>query len=273
MAYGIDALTSDCYPGTAVLINKLDIRNDAELSAVEAEIVAAQAALWILAPRMDSFDFAHYRAIHAYLFGHLYDWAGQVRMVNLSKKGTQFCTAPLIEERAALIFDRLKSRNFLRGLPHEAFVEELTDLYCSTNELHPFREGNGRTQRVFLSHLADQAGYSLSFSDIDGDLLMLATIQSAQGVTDLLIKLFMEAIIMQKVAIANVLYTSTDETFYVQNSIFESAEKYQANTLQQVISKLEADGWRLCGKVHRADETLVDMMTDGDQHYLALWMD
>lgn len=93
MTYGIDALTSGCYPGTAVLINKLDIRNDAELSAVEAKIVAAQAALWILAPRMYSFDFTQYRAIHSHLFGHLYHWTGQVRTVNLSKKGTQFCTA------------------------------------------------------------------------------------------------------------------------------------------------------------------------------------
>jgi hypothetical protein len=52
----------------------------------------------------------------------------------------------------------------------------------------------------------------------------------------------MEAIVMQKVTIANVLYTNSDETFYVLTSMFSDAEKYQAGTLQQTVSKLEADG-------------------------------
>ena len=101
---------------------------------------------------------------------------------------------------------------------------------------------------------------------------MLASIQSVQGVADLLNKIFMEAIIVQKVTIANVLYTNTDETFHVRNSLFEGAGNYQANTLQEAISKLAADGWCSCGKVNRADETIVDMMTNGDQ-YIALWME
>ena len=194
MAYSIDALTADCYPGTAILINKLDIRNDADLSAAEAEIVSAKAALWMPAPSMDSFDFSHYKVIHTFLFGDLYDWAGQVRTVNLSKKGTRFCPAEEIESRAVLIFTRIRGLNFLRGLPHEAFVDEFMDLYCATNELHPFREGNGRTQRVFLSQLAHDAGYELRLSAVDTDLLMLGTIQAAQGVTDLLRQILTEAI-------------------------------------------------------------------------------
>ena len=76
---------------------------------------------------------------------------------------------------------------------------------------------------------------------------------------------------MPKVTIANVSYTATDETFYVQNSLFENAATYQGDTLQKTISNLEADGWHLCGKVHRADETLVDMMTNENEKYLALW--
>ena len=69
------------------------------------------------------------------------------------------------------------------------------DFYYVTNQLHPFREGNGRTQRLFITQLIQNAGYEeFDFADIDGDLLMIATIQSANGVTDLLRKLFAELV-------------------------------------------------------------------------------
>lgn len=118
--------------------------------------------------------------------------------MDLSKRGTRFCPAQEIETRAELIFARLRQLDFLRGMEHGNFVEELTDFYCSINELHPFREGNGRTQRLFLSQLVRNAGYTLNFSEVDGDLLMFATIQAAQGVTDLLRQLLGETIRPQK---------------------------------------------------------------------------
>lgn len=70
-------------------------------------------------------------------------------------------------------------------------VESSTsDCYERTNELHPFREGNGRTQRVFLRQLAQSAGYELDFASVDPDALMIATIQSAQGMDFYLKELF-----------------------------------------------------------------------------------
>ena len=60
--------------------------------------------------------------------------------------------------------------------------------------MHPFREGNGRTQRVFLTQLIRNAGYDISFADMDTELLMIATIRSAQGVTDMLRQVFAENI-------------------------------------------------------------------------------
>lgn len=194
MAYSMDPLTADCYSGTAVLLNKLGIRNDSELAEAEAEIVSVRIAEWSRVPLVATFDFEHYKAVHRYLFGDLYDWAGQIRTVNIAKKGTHFCPAKKIEGRGKLIFEQLQRLNYLCGMEHGDFVEELVDFYCSTNELHPFREGNGRTQRVFLSQLARNAGYSLNFSEVDGDLLMIATIQSAQGVRDLLKQILSEAV-------------------------------------------------------------------------------
>lgn len=63
------------------------------------------------------------------------------------------------------------------------------------NILHPFREGNGRTERIFISQLIRFNGYDIDFSDIDTDYLMFATIQSAQEITDKLVNLFKENII------------------------------------------------------------------------------
>lgn len=67
MAYSMNPLTADCYPGTTVLINKLGIRNDAELTKAEAEIVSVRIAEWSRAPLVVSFDFEHYKAIHRHL--------------------------------------------------------------------------------------------------------------------------------------------------------------------------------------------------------------
>lgn len=198
MAYSIDPISANCYPGTSVLINKFDIRDEATLNEVEGTLTAAKSAQWLNMPEKNTFDFEHYKAIHQFLFSDLYAWAGQVRDVNISKKGTAFCPAEKINEQANRIFSYLKGQNFLCGLTKASFVDGLVDFYCSTNMLHPFREGNGRTQRIFLSQLAQNSGYLLNFAEIDGDLLMIATIQSAQGVTDLLRSILNTAIEFQE---------------------------------------------------------------------------
>ena len=113
--------------------------------------------------------------------------------VNISKKGTQFTPAEQIESHAEQIFRRLEEHDFFKGLSHDEFVEEIVDFYCVTNSLHPFREGNDRTQRVFLAQLIRNAGYDISFADMDMDLLMIATIQSAQSMTNLLRAIFSAA--------------------------------------------------------------------------------
>ncbi len=194
MPYSLDPISADCYPNTTVLINKFDIRTIEQLDEVELIIVSTRSTEWEEAPKVSSFDFAHYKALHHYLFSDLYDWAGKVRTINLSKKGTPFCPAEDIETMAMPIFARLKTLNYFKGMAHSEFVDCVVDFYCSTNYLHPFREGNGRCQRLFVTQLIHDAGYELNFSEIDTDLLMLATIQSAHGITDQLREIFREAI-------------------------------------------------------------------------------
>ena len=192
--YRLDPISANCYLGTSVLINRFGIRDEEKLLQAEIAVTQMAAARWEFAPQCDSFDFEHFKAIHRHLFQDLYDWAGQVRDVNISKKGTPFCAHDSIEDFAEHIFKRLRRKNYFRGLEKSEFVAEFVDLYITTNHLHPFREGNGRTQRLFLAQLARRAGYMLNFSDIDIDELMIATIQSAQGVKDGLTLIFMASI-------------------------------------------------------------------------------
>ena len=194
MGYSIDPISANCYPGTTVLINKFDIHDEEKLNEIESVISSARYAEWLNAPQAATFDFDHYKAIHRFLFSDLYEWAGEIRTVNISKKGTQFTPAENIKSQAVLILERLRNCNYFKDLPHDEFVDEIADFYCVTNALHPFREGNGRTQRVFLTQLIRNAGYEINFANMDTDLLMIATIQSAQGVTDLLKQIFDESI-------------------------------------------------------------------------------
>lgn len=194
MSYSIESITDGCYPGTTVLKNKLGIQDEGVLKETEALMTYINGAKLEEKPFAGEFDFSHYKAIHRFLFSALYDWAGEIRRVDISKKGTVFCPAAEIEDRAEHIFKRLKAHNFFKDLPKDDFIDEITDFYCVTNALHPFREGNGRTQRAFLTQLIRNAGYVINFSELDMDLLMIATIKAAQGVTDLLKQFFEGAI-------------------------------------------------------------------------------
>ena len=89
---------------------------------------------------------------------------------------------------------RLQDKNYFKNQEFDDFVEDIVDFYCTTNMLHPFREGNGRTQRIFISQLIQFNGYSIDFDKIDTDELMMATIQAANGIDDNLKRIFKNAI-------------------------------------------------------------------------------
>ena len=157
---------------------------------MEAAITLAKVAELEHSPIEGAFDFEHYKAIHKYLFEDIYDWAGTIRTVDISKNGTVFVLAKDIEQIANNCFSRLKAEHFFKGYNYGAFCDAIVDFYCVTNMLHPFREGNGRTQRTFISQLIRHSGYDIDFSAIDSGELMIATIQSANGVRDNLLNLF-----------------------------------------------------------------------------------
>lgn len=105
------------------------------------------------------------------LFEELYDFAGQVRKVNIAKpdSAAPFAYADHIESESKKIFDKLEEKQYLKDLDREQFISEITNLSENLNALHPFREGNGRAVRLFLILLADYAGYLLDYSQVSAN--------------------------------------------------------------------------------------------------------
>lgn len=154
-------------PGTDTLANKLGIRDAATLRQVEYDLTAQRLELLGERPIQGRFDLDHLQRIHGYVFQDLYEWAGQLRTVDIEKGGARFAHAGFIEAAAAGMAKELEGERFLRGLDKEQFVERLAYHYGELNALHPFREGNGRATREFIGQLAEQAGFTLDQTKID----------------------------------------------------------------------------------------------------------
>lgn len=163
-----------CYPNSNVLINKLNIKNSKDLSIAEREITAVKLAYAKQNIINGDFDLQHLQQIHKFLFEDIYSWAGELRHVNIAK-GNQFCLAQNLESYADTIFSKLKDEKYLVGVQNIA--DKLAYL-SEINVLHPFREGNGRTQRLFIEYLALNAGYRVDFSDVTPEEMIIASAES-----------------------------------------------------------------------------------------------
>ena len=190
MGYSITSSTDHCYPGTTVLINKLGLTEQSALDEAEKVVVPLRSVEVEQESYDGPLDFAFYMNLHRRLFGDLYDWAGTIRTIDISKKGTSFYPASELAHLGSLIFERLTTENYFCELSRDDYVHEIAAFYHSLNMLHPFREGNGRVQRLFFTLLVRRAGYEINFSQCDTDALMVATIFAAQGIMDQLIQFF-----------------------------------------------------------------------------------
>lgn len=154
---------------TGVLRNRLGLTDPAELARAEAELTALRLIELRQHPLPGHYDLAHLQAFHRYIFGDIYDWAGEIRTVSIGK-GQLFCLPQHIDSFATEVFGRLRRQNYLRGREVDEvdeFVDRLAELLGDINALHPFREGNGRTQRAFLAQLVGAAGYLLRWIAMD----------------------------------------------------------------------------------------------------------
>ena len=179
------------YENSTVLVNKLDLRNQAELDDFEAEISNARADEPLPAGNL---NFAHYCAIHHHLFQDVYDWAGKVRTVRISKQGNPFCFPEHIEAQATKLFSELAASSFLANLSSEQFAERAAHFLSELNAIHAYREGNGRAQLTFFALLADGAGHPLDMEKLDPESMLAAMIASFGGKNDALKKIISELI-------------------------------------------------------------------------------
>jgi len=183
-------------PRTGIFRNKLGIQTAKELQEAEYELASSRADELTRTPVKGNFDMAHLCAIHFYLFQDVYDWAGELRVVNISKGGGTFCHCEKLESFMTDIHKRLVKDNYFRGLDKPVFVEKYTDFFGDVNALHPFREGNGRATRIFTDQLAKQAGYTLDRTPIEKNKKAwnLACALSFHGKMDAIKTIFSEAI-------------------------------------------------------------------------------
>ncbi len=146
------------YPGTHVLINKFGCRDAKQLQELEARSTMGNLVYLQLHPVSGVFDFKHLKDIHYFIFQDVFDWAGQIRTVDIGKNNL-FCRAVFINDYAKEVFDDFYTSCQEASGDKDAFVEQVVSHYADMNALHPFREGNGRSQREFTRELCLKCGY------------------------------------------------------------------------------------------------------------------
>jgi cell filamentation protein len=152
------------YDGTDVLKNKFGIKDQAELEELEKLITTAKIAELEIKPIPGNFDFDHLKKIHKHIFEDIYEFAGQIRQENIAKDFFSFGDARFIESGAKELFGQLKQENYLKVMSPEKFSERAAHYLAEINVLHPFREGNGRSQREFTRTLAKNADYKIEWN-------------------------------------------------------------------------------------------------------------
>lgn len=167
-----------CYTGTDILKNKQGYRDQAALDEFEAAMFEERATETL--PSGD-LDYPHYRAIHRHLFQDVYDWAGEPRAIRIAKGGNWFCYPENLDRHMDATFGWLAEHDHLTGLDGPAFANSAAYFLSELNAGHAFREGNGRTQLVFLKVLAVNAGFPFNDDALDPDRTLAAMIASFSG--------------------------------------------------------------------------------------------
>lgn len=179
-----------CYEQSSVLKNRLGIRDDKELSQAEADITGPRLDGLSSNPVKATYDFSHLKEIHRRIFQDVYGWAGQPRTVDMSKGGSMFARHGMLESFLSGVFKTLNVERFEWGNPGKLpVIEGLAAVLADVNAAHPFREGNGRTQRIFISQLAKAHGLKIDWSICSPGEMREASIDSFNSKNAALISL------------------------------------------------------------------------------------
>ena len=198
--------------------NKLEIIDSAELAREEERISKKKAVQLFESGMLDALPagtFASLQAIHKYLFGDIYDFAGQLRTVNLAKGSFRF--APLMYLEAALAnIDRMPQSTF----------DEIIEKYVEMNIAHPFREGNGRSARIWLDLMLKKGvGQVVDWRRVDKEDYLLAMERSP--IRDVEIKVLLKAALTDDVNSREVYMKGIDHSYYYEGYTAFSTEKLE----------------------------------------------
>ncbi|EAI7269741.1 Fic/DOC family protein [Campylobacter jejuni] len=183
--------TSEDFFKKLITNNKLNIENEKIFEKESKKYTSQRIDELITNPIKGNFDYQHLKNIHRYIFQDIFHWAGKDRMEiglqgNFAKYAPNgilinFVSGENLKETAKQIFTWLKEDNYLKNskdLNH--FAKSLAEFTRNLNTLHPFREGNGRTQRIFLNELAKNAGYKLDLNLTPKDKMIIACVEASQ---------------------------------------------------------------------------------------------
>ena len=190
-----------------MLENKLGLTSSAELARMEEQLSKKKAVLLFEKGILDSLSsgkFFTLQAIHRYLFEDIYDFAGEIRKVNMAKGNFRF--APLMYLGAALEnIDKMSQSDF----------DEIIEKYVEMNIAHPFREGNGRSARIWLDHMLKQEiGKVIDWSKVDKEDYLLAMERSP--VKDIEIKYLLKNALTDEVDSREVYMKGIDHSYYYE---------------------------------------------------------
>ena len=198
-----------------MLENKLGITDSAELARIEEKISKQKAVEMFENGYLESLEAGTYESlamIHKYLFDEIYDFAGEIRKVNISKVNFRF--APLMYLDAAL--------QSIDKMPQSTF-DEIVEKYVEMNVAHPFREGNGRSTRIWLDHILKTGiGKVVDWSKVDKEDYLLAMERSP--IKDVEIKVLLKAALTDEVDSREIYMKGIDHSYYYEGYTTFKAE-------------------------------------------------
>lgn len=199
-----------------VLENKLNITDSAELARVEEKISKAKAMELFEKKLLDTFEvgtFSGLKKIHSYLFGDIYNFAGNMRTVNIAKGNFRF--APVMYLEAAL-------KN-IDNMPQSTF-DEIIEKYVEMNIAHPFREGNGRSTRIWLDCILKKELHQvIDWSKVDKEDYLLAMERSP--IKDVEIKVLLKSALTDEIDDRQVYMKGIDASYHYEGYNTYSIEK------------------------------------------------
>ena len=213
-----------CYPNSDILKNNFNIRDNSKLEILERKLVLAKLYELRQNKQIGKFDIHHFVSIHKFLFEDIYPFAGLFRTENIAKGNFSFAEWQYIESELNRLLNELKNEYYFKDLSKDLLSKRLAYYMAEFNVLHPFREGNGRSMRLWLDHmLCIELQKTIDWSQIDKEIYLSAMERSP--VNDLEIKAVLAEALTDDINNRELFMKGLDHSYYFEGyQLFKSEE-------------------------------------------------